>query len=153
MVSNICYFGSSVEFCQSAAPLRNSLLVLKSLLRTAWLKRLLWSFWRRSEWRRSGWCRFSRKPCCSQCHSPCRQVVGSLRRNSELYPGDGSNIYFVICLSFFGVIFLCHFRVLPVIFCHFSLGLIFFVIFWGHVSVISVQFSQTYGKYQKLFEK
>jgi small-conductance mechanosensitive channel len=49
---------------------------------------------------------------------------GSLRRNSEPYPGDGSKIYFVIFLSFFGVIFFCHFSfachffVISVLVCH-----------------------------------
>ena len=125
MVSNICYFGSSVEFCQSAAPVRNSLLVLKSLLRTAWL-RLLWSFWRRSEWRRSGWCRFSRKSCCNQCHSPCRRVVAleeTLSHTLEMV-----QIYFVFFCPFLVSFFLA-FQFCLLFFCHFSFGLSFFVIF------------------------
>ena len=137
VVSNICYFGSSVEFCQSAAPVRNSLLVLKSLLRTAWL-RLLWSFWRHSEWRRSGWCRFSRKSCCSQCHSPCRQVVAleeTLSHTLEMVQIFILSFFCPFLVSFFFVI-----SVLPVIFCHFSFGLSCFVIFLGHVSVISCNF-------------
>ena len=76
---------------------------------------------------------------------------GSLRRNSEPYPGDGSNIYFVIFCPFL-VSFFLSFQFCLSFFCHFSFGLSFFVIFVCHVSVISVKFSQKYGKYQKLFE-
>ena len=150
VVSNICYFGSSVEFCQSAAPVRNSLLVLKSLLRTAWL-RLLWSFWRHSEWRRSGWCRFSRKSCCSQCHSPCRQVVAleeTLSHTLEMVQIFILSFFCPFLVSFFFVI-----SVLPVIFLSFQFWSVMFCHFFGSCFCHFVQFSQKYGKYQKLFGK
>ena len=76
---------------------------------------------------------------------------GSLRRNSEPYPGNGSNL-FCIFLSFFGVIFF-GISVLPVIFLSFQFWSVIFCHLFGHVSVISVQSSQKYGKYQKFFEK
>jgi hypothetical protein len=77
---------------------------------------------------------------------------GSLRRNSEPYPGDGSNIYFVIFLSFFGVIFFV-ISVLPVIFLSFQFWSVMFCHFFGSCFCHFVQFSQKYGKYDRKMTK
>ena len=82
----------------------------------------------------------------------------SFRRNSQPYPGDGSNIYFVIFLSFVFFIFchfsfVCHFLVVfCCFFCHFSFGLSFCVIWWKFCLcfVILVPFSQQHGKISKI---
>ena len=82
----------------------------------------------------------------------------SFRRNSQPYPGDGSNIYFVIFLSlvffvFCHFSFVCHFFVVfCCFFCHFSFGLSFCVIWWKFCLcfVILVPFSQQHGKISKI---
>jgi len=76
---------------------------------------------------------------------------GSLRRNSEPYPGNGSNL-FCIFLSFFGVIFFwhfsfaCHFFVISVLVCH------FLSFFWSCFCHFGAIFSKIW-KISKIFRK
>ena len=80
---------------------------------------------------------------------------GSLRRNSEPYPGDGSNIYFVIFCPFL-VSFFLSFQFCLSFFCHFSFGLSFFVIFWScfcHFGAIFSKIWKISKKFRKMTEK